>query len=60
MRKYLMKSTFNDEEAKNYTSDLAIRVYTAQLLGKDMDLVLHEGGNTSVKIGKYLYVKGSG
>ncbi len=55
-----MKSTFNDNEAKNYTTDLAMRVYTSQLLGKDMDLVLHGGGNTSVKIGDKLYVKGSG
>jgi len=55
-----MKSTFNDDEAKKQTSDLGMRVYTSQLLGRDMDLVLHGGGNTSVKIGKYLYVKGSG
>lgn len=55
-----MKSTFNDTEAKNYSTDLAMRVYTSQLLGRDMDLVLHGGGNTSVKIGDKLYVKGSG
>ena len=55
-----MKSTFNDTEVKNYTTDLAMRVYTSQLLGKDMDLVLHGGGNTSVKIDDKLYVKGSG
>lgn len=55
-----MQSTFDDNEAKNFTTDLAMRVYTSQLLGRDMDLVLHGGGNTSVKIGKYLYVKGSG
>ncbi len=55
-----MKSTFNDDEAKNYSTDLAMRVYTSQLLGKDMDLVLHGGGNTSVKIADKLYVKGSG
>jgi len=55
-----MKSTFNDTQAKNYTTDLAMRVYTSQLLGKDMDLVLHGGGNTSVKIDNKLYVKGSG
>ena len=55
-----MKSTFNDSEAKNYSTDLAMRVYTSQLLGRDMDLVLHGGGNTSVKIGDKLYVKGSG
>jgi len=55
-----MKSTFDDNEAKKYTTDLAMRVYTSQLLGRDMDLVLHGGGNTSVKIGDKLYVKGSG
>ena len=55
-----MNSTFNDTEAKNYSTDLAMRVYTSQLLGRDMDLVLHGGGNTSVKIGDKLYVKGSG
>lgn len=55
-----MKSTFNDNEAQNYNTDLAMRVYTSQLLGKDMDLVLHGGGNTSVKIDDKLYVKGSG
>jgi len=55
-----MKSTFNDTMAKNHSTDLAMRVYTSQLLGKDMDLVLHGGGNTSVKINDKLYVKGSG
>ena len=29
--------------------DLALRVYTTRLLGKDPRLVLHGGGNTSVK-----------
>ena len=29
--------------------DLALRVYTTQLLGRDPRLVLHGGGNTSVK-----------
>jgi len=55
-----MKSTFNDTTAQNYKTDLAMRVYTSQLLGRDMDLVLHGGGNTSVKIDDKLYVKGSG
>ncbi len=50
-------------------SDLALRIYTSRLLGEDADLVLHGGGNTSVKsqitdiFGKSretLYVKGSG
>jgi rhamnose utilization protein RhaD (predicted bifunctional aldolase and dehydrogenase) len=37
-----------------------MRVYTSRLLGQEPDLVLHGGGNTSVKIGDTLYVKGSG
>jgi rhamnose utilization protein RhaD (predicted bifunctional aldolase and dehydrogenase)/NAD(P)-dependent dehydrogenase (short-subunit alcohol dehydrogenase family) len=64
-----MRSLWNDKEAKQYTDDLQLRVYTSQLLGKDPSLVLHGGGNTSVKIGvknlfqeedDYLFVKGSG
>lgn len=56
-----MKNIWDENEAKKYKSDpLAMRVYTSRLLGSDQDLVLHGGGNTSVKIGDYLYVKGSG
>ncbi|MCX6073837.1 MAG: class II aldolase/adducin family protein [Campylobacterales bacterium] len=56
-----MKSLFDDTQASNYENDpLAMRVYTSQLLGKNQDLVLHGGGNTSVKIDGILYVKGSG
>lgn len=55
-----MKSTFSNNYATKCTTDLAMRVYTSQLLGKDMNLVLHGGGNTSVKIDNKLYVKGSG
>jgi rhamnose utilization protein RhaD (predicted bifunctional aldolase and dehydrogenase)/NAD(P)-dependent dehydrogenase (short-subunit alcohol dehydrogenase family) len=52
-----------------YSKDLALRVYTTRLLGKNNELVLHGGGNTSVKTTlkdidgkKYnvLCVKGSG
>jgi rhamnose utilization protein RhaD (predicted bifunctional aldolase and dehydrogenase) len=48
---------------------LESRVHTSQLLGKNKSLVLHGGGNTSVKITEpditgaeeeILYVKGSG
>ncbi|MGB6348096.1 MAG: class II aldolase/adducin family protein, partial [Methyloceanibacter sp.] len=35
--------------AKGASEDLALRVYTTQLLGRDPLLVLHGGGNTSVK-----------
>jgi len=50
-------------------ADLALRVYTTQLLGRDPKLVLHGGGNTSVKLSMkdlvgedadVLCVKGSG
>jgi rhamnose utilization protein RhaD (predicted bifunctional aldolase and dehydrogenase)/NAD(P)-dependent dehydrogenase (short-subunit alcohol dehydrogenase family) len=50
-------------------ADLALRVYTTQLLGRDPKLVLHGGGNTSVKLrmtdlvgedADVLCVKGSG
>ena len=53
-----MKSLWSDSEAKSYVarygdkgvaSDLALRVYTTRLLGGDPALVLHGGGNTSVK-----------
>ena len=64
-----MKSLWDDRDAKQYQSDLGLRVYTSQLLGRDPSLVLHGGGNTSVKIleknlvgeeEEILYVKGSG
>lgn len=56
-----MKSLFDDATAVPFRNDpLAMRVYTSQLLGRDKNLVLHGGGNTSVKIGTTLYVKGSG
>ncbi|HZK90219.1 MAG TPA: bifunctional aldolase/short-chain dehydrogenase [Stellaceae bacterium] len=35
--------------AAGITEDLALRVYTSRLLGGDPSLVLHGGGNTSVK-----------
>ena len=64
-----MKSLWQDNEAKKYKTDLDLRVYTSRLLGQDSSLVLHGGGNTSVKstatnlfgeIEDILYVKGSG
>ena len=54
-----MKNLYNIKEAENL-DDLELRVYTSRLLGSDDSLVLHGGGNTSVKIGATLYVKGSG
>ena len=67
-----MKSLWTDEEAARFQADggdLGLRVYTSRLLGRDKSLVLHGGGNTSVKIRErnllgdeeeILYVKGSG
>ena len=59
-----MKSLWSDEEAKAYNSDLELRVYTSNLLGRSDELVLHGGGNTSVKTKidgeDILLVKGSG
>jgi len=64
-----MKSLWNETEAAAFKTDLAQRVYTSRLLGRDKALVLHGGGNTSVKVTgqnifgeteALLYVKGSG
>ena len=65
----MVESLWNDDEAAGYSGDLGLRVYTSRLLGRDKSLVLHGGGNTSVKIREpnllgdeeeILYVKGSG
>ncbi len=64
-----MKSLWDDREAASWEGDLGQRVYTSRLLGRDKTLVLHGGGNTSVKtreinlVGEeedILHVKGSG
>ena len=65
-----MKSLWNDTEAATFGTDpLGQRVYTSRLLGRNPDLVLHGGGNTSVKVDekdffgspvRLCYVKGSG
>jgi rhamnose utilization protein RhaD (predicted bifunctional aldolase and dehydrogenase)/NAD(P)-dependent dehydrogenase (short-subunit alcohol dehydrogenase family) len=71
-----MVDLWNDAEARDFCeryqdagSDLALRVYTSRLLGRDPRLVLHGGGNTSVKTRQrdlfgreveVLCVKGSG
>ncbi len=53
-----MKSAWVDRDAQDAVAhygkagiapDLALRVYTTRLLGRDPQLVLHGGGNTSVK-----------
>jgi len=71
-----MKNRWNDSDAsaaiktyKDVSEDIALRVYTSRLIGADPALVLHGGGNTSVKssaknrVGEAvptLFVKGSG
>ena len=64
-----MNNLWSDQEASQHAGDLGLRVYTSRLLGRDKSLVLHGGGNTSVKIveknafgedEEILYVKGSG
>lgn len=71
-----MESRYDPQEAQKYIEkygtepeELALRIYTSHLIGKDPDLVLHGGGNTSVKtrvkniLGEMcetIYIKGSG
>lgn len=64
-----MKSLWDESTAGGCPDDLALRVYTSRLLGQEPSLVLHGGGNTSVKINELnvvgesediLYIKGSG
>ena len=65
-----MKNLWNDQEAAAFGDDpLKLRVYTSRLLGRESSLVLHGGGNTSVKARvkdffgqdqNVLYIKGSG
>jgi rhamnulose-1-phosphate aldolase/alcohol dehydrogenase len=74
----MMQSRWSDADAgalvaelaaKGIGEDLALRIYTTRLLGQDPRLVLHGGGNTSVKTTardpfgdevEVLCVKGSG
>ena len=73
-----MKNCWSNKESRKFikhyaskgiSNDLALRVYTSRLLGNEPKLVLHGGGNTSVKSTafgydgskiKILNVKGSG
>ncbi len=54
-----MQSKWDDNKAQAM-DDLELRVYSSNLLGKEDTLVLHGGGNTSLKKDGVLYVKGSG
>lgn len=64
-----MENLWNDAEAAHFSGDLGQCIYASRLLGRDSSLVMHGGGNTSVKIREknifgededILYVKGSG
>ena len=59
-----MDNLWSDEKARECKTDLDLRVYTSNLLGQNDELVLHGGGNTSVKTKMngedVLLVKGSG
>ncbi|MDD5180073.1 MAG: bifunctional aldolase/short-chain dehydrogenase [Gallionellaceae bacterium] len=64
-----MQNLWEDAAAAAQNGELELRVYTSRLLGRDKSLVLHGGGNTSVKTTEknlfgeeepVLYVKGSG
>lgn len=79
----MRQNNWDDEQAKAWVAqttqhlanasqadrDLALRVYSSRLIGNDPDLVMHGGGNTSIKVErpdlfgamqKVLHVKGSG
>ena len=65
----IAKKYINKYKKLGHSKDMALRVYTTRLLGRNSELVLHGGGNTSVKTEikdidgkKYevLCVKGSG
>ena len=58
-----------DTPANANARELALRVYTSRWIGQNPDLVMHGGGNTSVKLAMrdvfgdmvdVLHVKGSG
>ena len=64
-----MENRWTDSEAADWPGLLGERIYTSRLLGRDAALVMHGGGNTSVKVVETdlfgdpvdtLYVKGSG
>jgi rhamnose utilization protein RhaD (predicted bifunctional aldolase and dehydrogenase) len=59
-----LENLWDDAKAQECKTDLELRVYTSNLLGQSDELVLHGGGNTSVKSmvdgEEILYVKGSG
>jgi rhamnose utilization protein RhaD (predicted bifunctional aldolase and dehydrogenase)/NAD(P)-dependent dehydrogenase (short-subunit alcohol dehydrogenase family) len=64
-----VQNRWSDRDASAFSGPVSERVYTSRLLGEDPALVMHGGGNTSVKVTEtdffgepvdVLYVKGSG
>jgi rhamnose utilization protein RhaD (predicted bifunctional aldolase and dehydrogenase)/NAD(P)-dependent dehydrogenase (short-subunit alcohol dehydrogenase family) len=64
-----MNSLWKESDAANFEGDLGQRVYSSRLLGRNPSLVLHGGGNTSVKTRvrnifgeeeEIIFIKGSG
>ena len=64
-----MPGAWDDKQAASFSGPLGERIYSSRLLGSDPSLVLHGGGNTSVKLRERdllgqeldsLYVKCSG
>ena len=54
----MFDTRWRDSDANSYikrhakqgiNAEIALRVYTSQLIGSDPDLVMHGGGNTSCK-----------
>ena len=74
----MIENIYDDSEASKWVAEagddladqeLALRVYTSRIIGQNPDLVMHGGGNTSVKVlrknlfgdmCKVMHVKGSG
>jgi len=74
----MLLNRWNDTDAKKFVNaagdnsadqELALRVYSSQIIGQDADLVMHGGGNTSCKVTRLdvfghemdvLHIKGSG
>ena len=74
----MIENRWNEDDARCWqdaagddpaTRELALRVYSSRLIGSEPDLVMHGGGNTSVKLTardvygdkvEVLHVKGSG
>jgi rhamnose utilization protein RhaD (predicted bifunctional aldolase and dehydrogenase) len=57
-----MKSAYNPVDAEklvekypDISREFALRIYTSQLIGSNPNLVLHGGGNSSIKLRKKKY-----